>query len=866
MLFLLGRLSILFPRALAVLALVLCLVGGAPALAQDAGELRAQGVAAARQGRLEEGRRLLEAALAAAPQDPGILADLVVVLSWAGQDRAALDRFAALGVARAPGYALSAAAVSARRAGQGALAAELYRAALARGQEGVELRLGLALAEADQGRAAAARAALAEAEAAHPGHPRIRAVARDVDALLRPDPRAVVTRLAALAAAEGTDRAVLAARAAARGADAPLAAALSDLLMDLRRPFDALAVLQPSIARDPRDPGLRRREALALGAIGAPELALMRAAAAPGALTPAEERRLRSAANAFLVRWGTQVGTPTPRDPAARYARTDAAIAALDAAIAAWSPLPEAADAVRGARLDRMVALRDRVRMAEVIAEGEALRAGGELPAYAREAYGDALLHQRRPAEAEAEYRAILAEDPGALQTSLALFFALTDQQRWSEAREIAVRLERDVPAYRPVRGQDAPAAEWDRIPAVTAGILWRMWSDDLAGAEAIAAPLAAEAPMNASLRALRAAIWRQRGWSQRALEEYEAALTNAPDSVELRLGRAEALMDRRRWREARAEIEALAREYPENGGVRRTLRRQQLRDRWELEANVRGGLGRDSEKPELDVGVRLYSPPIAEDWRVFSGALLRAGDTRSGPVTTWRALAGVELRVPLAVVTAAATLDMEGVDRGGGFLDVLLRLSDHWVLELGGELGAADTPLVAVREGIHADSARIALTWRHSEQREAVAAARAMEFSDGNTRLIAYARWQERVLNLPDWKLDLQPYVYASSNSSQDVPYFSPERDLEAGATVALTWLAWRRYEQDFRVRLFLTGGGYRQEGFGWSPLFAARWENQHALSDAFAFSYGAGWVRRAYDGTSENAGSVTASLRWRF
>lgn len=795
----------------------------AAARAQDAAALRAAGVAAARAGDLAEGRRLLEAALAASPEDPAILADLVVVLSWAGRDREALAHFARLGEARAPAYALAAAAVAARRSGQSALAVALYRRAIAAGEAGLEVRLGLALAEAARGDAAAARAALREAEAAHPGHPRIAEVAA---AIARPPP-ALLAEIDALLAAG--------------------------------RPFDALA----RIGTAPRDPALRRRQALALAAAGAPELALLRGA---GALEPAEERRIRGDANAFLVRWGAQVGVATPRDPAARFARTDAAIAALEAAIAAWSRLPEAADAVRLARLDRLVALRDRGRMAEVIAAAEALRAAGELPAYARVAFADALLDQRRPEEAEAEYRAALAADPGALAPALGLFYALVEQRRWAEARAIPERLAAEIPAFRPLRGPEPPAEEWDRIAVETAAILWRLWSDDLAGAEAEAAPLVAAAPMNASLRALRADIWRQRGWPGEALEEYEAALTDAPDALDLRLGRAEALLDRRAWRAARAAAAELRAEAPENAAVRRLLRRLERHDMRELEATARGGLERGGRDPEFDLGFRLYSPPLAEDWRLFGGGLLRTGDTRSGRVTTWRALAGAEWRGPEAVVSAGVTLDREGVDRGGAFLSALLHLSDRWQLEAAAEATAADTPLAALAAGIHADAGGLGLTWRHSELREAAASFRLMRFSDDNTRLIGFARWRERVLNAPDWKLDLEPYAYVTGNSRQGAPYFNPERDLELGLTGALTWIAWKRYDPEFRIRLAATGGGYWQEGFGWSPLLALRWENQHALSDTLAFSYGAGWVRRDYDGRAEESASVTAALRWRF
>ncbi|MGL1400203.1 hypothetical protein ACSTI4_24760, partial [Vibrio parahaemolyticus] len=66
----------------------------------------------------------------------------------------------------------------------------------------------------------------------------------------------------------------------------------------------------------------------------------------------------------------------------------------------------------RRLRLDRLVALRDRVRMKEAMEEAEALSADGPLPAYADQAYADALLYMRRPAAAREAYRRVLAESP----------------------------------------------------------------------------------------------------------------------------------------------------------------------------------------------------------------------------------------------------------------------------------------------------------------------------------------------------------------------------------------------------------------------------------------------------------------------
>ena len=87
-------------------------------------------------------------------------------------------------------------------------------------------------------------------------------------------------------------------------------------------------------------------------------------------------------------RWGTDT---RPSDPAQRFDATDAAIARLDGLLAALSPPPAEAAARRRLRLDRLVALRDRVRMQEVVKKGRALRSGGPLPPYAEEAHARCL-------------------------------------------------------------------------------------------------------------------------------------------------------------------------------------------------------------------------------------------------------------------------------------------------------------------------------------------------------------------------------------------------------------------------------------------------------------------------------------------
>ena len=110
-----------------------------------------------------------------------------------------------------------------------------------------------------------------------------------------------------------------------------------------------------------------------------------------------------------MVRWGAQVRSPTRRAASTAPMPPSRVSTQL---LAALPPPPAEAGLRRRLRLDRLVALRDRVRMQEAAEEGEALSADGPLPAYAEEAYADALLYLRRPEAARDAYERVLAQIP----------------------------------------------------------------------------------------------------------------------------------------------------------------------------------------------------------------------------------------------------------------------------------------------------------------------------------------------------------------------------------------------------------------------------------------------------------------------
>ena len=151
-------------------------------------------------------------------------------------------------------------------------------------------------------------------------------------------------------------------------------------------------------------------------------------------------------------------GEMDPGDPARRFDGTDAALARIDTLLGG---LPSAETALRRRlRLDRLVALRNRVRMEEARAEGEALRADAPLPPYAEAAYADALLYLRQPDAAGEAYRRILAQTPEDVEARYGLFYALLELENFSAAFAVIDDLVGSEPESRRYSDDPTPYAQ----------------------------------------------------------------------------------------------------------------------------------------------------------------------------------------------------------------------------------------------------------------------------------------------------------------------------------------------------------------------------------------------------------------------
>ena len=767
------------------------------------------------------------------PNDLALARDFIVISTWAKRDAEAVDAFAALPPGPQPEYVLTAVAGAYRHLKKPAEALEVYRQALRQSPgnaafTGGEIRC---LADLDQ---IAPALQLAQTDLHIHGE--------RVDVLLA----------AAYAVSVG------------------------------KQPVEALRYIDRALKAVPSNREALHDRILAIDAMGAPQVSLRLSRDNPGVLSPAEHRQVEGDAAAALVRWGVF----EPPNEEQRFAATDRAIAALDGLIARWR-----ADGDTGgyhilrARFDRMVALRDRVRMADVVAEYEDLRRHDvTVPGYAEVAAADAYLYLRQPEKARDLYLRGLAVDANNPETRLALFYAYVDLEEWNDAYRQADKESSDQAIWLHLKGLREPLENPDRAEADLAAASARLYADDLAEAHRRLAAIADAAPNNTRYLSALADVYSARGWPRLAAEEYDISRALKPKGVATEAGQASNNSILRSYRTVEAESADLTSRFPENLEVQRLAWLWRVHNMAEIRltvaptyasaTNVQGGSG-------IAVEGKIYSPPIAYNWRLFATeyAAQEQLPVGEGTVALRRTAVGVEYRGPDLVGSLEGTINAYGTNVdptlksgiGDGRVGVRAQgtwsLNDYWSFGGGGELFALDTPLRALGHGITANSATVNATYRESESRSVKITGEGMDFSDGNLRTSLAGEYTQRLFAMPRFTIDGIFGLAESQNSlGNSRPYFNPRQDALATAGVSFSQTIYRRYQFIYDHHLVITPGVYWEQGFGGGYAASVLYEQRLQINDVFEGALGATFSRQQYDGNYQNTVAVLLSLRERF
>ena len=620
-------------------------------------------------------------------------------------------------------------------------------------------------------------------------------------------------------------------------------------------PYKALAVYGDAIKLAPANADARAGAAQVLL-----DLQMPYAAAETAGLTPP----VAGGEAAAMTRWGAQIRS----DPEHRFAGTDSALSRLDSLLAT---LPENEAALRRrVRLDRLVALRDRVRMSEAKAEGDALRGEAPLPAYAEEAYAEALLYLRRPGEARDAYNRVLAQSPKDVAARYGVFYASVELEDFSTAYAVIDALVADEPVWRSYGDDPSRYDNPDRAYAEVTAAQARFYGNQLSEAWARITALSYAAPANPAARLARYQIAHARGWRRQATAEAEIAASLAPRDMGSRIALIETAMDNYRFAEARRMLEELQTQYPENRAVQRLAQELDAQERWlfEFEAkpsDSQGG-GANASGKAITLQSRLTTPPIADHWRLFVEHDFANAHTSEGYAARNRMAAGVEWRIPELTATLFPTQSWGTLSKTGGGGSIDWRATDQIEFAAAAERFTPETPLRALLQGITADEVAGKATYRWDEARSVTGRFAYLPFTDGNNRQSAGLTVKQRLLTLPDFDVTGLAESYASKNTRSDVPYYSPRRDLSLTGGVQLEHVLWRRYDDSLVQTLTVDAGPYFEEGFSDGWIGTVNYEHRWRFDPLTEFRYGAMYSRRVYDGDVEKTVTLTLGLTQRF
>lgn len=139
----------------------------------------------------------------------------------------------------------------------------------------------------------------------------------------------------------------------------------------------------------------------------------------------------------------------------------------------------------------------------------------------------------------------------------------------------------------------------------------------------------------------------------------------------------------------------------------------------------------------DLSFETAIYSPPLADSWRLFGGHRFAEGNFEEGKAAVASCLPVLNGVRATTGASRLSSVNFHGENKPGVRLSAAHDVSDRW--QLGGELEriSQQTPLRALRNGVSANRGEGWLRWSPNERREYRFSAAASRFTDRNRRRV---------------------------------------------------------------------------------------------------------------------------------
>ncbi|WP_281950494.1 poly-beta-1,6 N-acetyl-D-glucosamine export porin PgaA [Nitrosophilus kaiyonis] len=634
------------------------------------------------------------------------------------------------------------------------------------------------------------------------------------------------------------------------------------ILESKRNFFDAFINYQKSYELNPNDKDTLIAIVRILDILGLPYLAENYINKNPKIFDKNIITRIKKDQIAFKIRWGELIH-PNIKN---RFKETDEALKKLNKLISSSKAktLKEENPNILQARFDKLVALRDRYFMDEVIKEYKILKKEKiSLPYYSLNAVGDAYLYKRKPEIAIKFYEKALEKNPKHFESKIGKFYCYVEMFKLKKAIKWIDSVDKNEPIW--IKGK----YENDyKLESTTSAALARYFADYMNEAQKRFERMNSIAPANVDIRSDKASVYKDRGWPRMAIDECDIALAYEKKHKNANLIKGLSLLDANRFKRSEKIINNLYRVYPEDLQVQRAKKlfniyknKNQLIIDSVIGSSSGGNIGND----HFYIESKLYSKPIDYYYRVYLIGFYSKSDVEEGTEKFKRVGLALEYK-KRDNIGNIGFIKNKNIDKNGWFVDIKHYFNDIWIIFASYESYSKETPLRALKNGVYANRKDFILTYRANESRETNIEFERMDFNDSNNKNSFNISHYERLITGPFYKLNTTFSFSTAKYSKQDVIYFSPKKDRYIGVDIENIWHLYRRYSKAFSHVLGFSIGNYWQKDFGSSTVWSIRYEHRWEADDRFDLIYGLSRSKSYFDNDKEYDTSFYLTLDWRF
>jgi biofilm PGA synthesis protein PgaA len=619
-----------------------------------------------------------------------------------------------------------------------------------------------------------------------------------------------------------------------------------------------------------------RQQVFGLATSGGAVRAFEEAKARPDVFSPVDIAQIQELSIRQQVRGGRdKVRAMSSHD---RFDALDAAIRDANELNANLPNTPEYAEVRASLAGDLTVAYAARGRMNAAVTAFETIPPQSAISIEALASVGDAYSYLQQPAKSEQVYRRALeqatASTPDAatrgfqygthtrpIELREGLFYALTDQDKYAQAHQVLEDIHASLPPPNQVQAWNQGEDDYMLYYRLLAQyqIYIGQTSEGMASLER----LKQQVPFSAEVRNAEADAALGSSQTRHARDMYSANLTDHPDNIEALagLGRASLMLDD--YANARMIDNAFDETFPENASVRSFKRDFEAYRAPVLSIEFTGEHGNSVlADNEYTIDTTVYSPPIHDNWRVFSDTFFGHANTDIGNVSRTRTGVGGDYRNGPLDVTAEATRSIGPDSRSGGNGSVTYAFSDYVSASASVDSDTNLLPFKAYVEHLWGKTAEASFNFTDTDRRSASLSYTATRFSDSNFNQEIAASGTQRVFTTANHFVNVTMNVNTSSNTLANTAYFAPSRDYTGELVAMHQWAIWREGEKALVQRIYLTAGAYNERGYGTSAEWGARIEHAWTFSHDITLTYGIGVLSHDYDGSRETSGLAYATL----